>query len=548
MSNYFNYGLEENLPSIENVEEVRTYVTTDEHNLYFDVNGERIKISDILEVDTVQSLETISTSNFCYVKENHSLYKYDGSQWNAITGQGVSDYNELTNKPKINGVELQGEITLSDLGIESNETLEKILSGEITVPNAESAVASLTAASATNATLISGKDLEYLLNYENFTNTPTIDTTISSFSNNAIANSAVAKLQQSCAENSEKIKELENNSENIFPLNYSYLNSTHVLTKSKAVTFSQYQSVCFMPTVTYIAGNSLTIDGTSYTLKMQDGSALKSGLWAANTLVTATLDINNHTINFKSGGGISLSQLSNQASAAQILQGKAAYDHEGRVVTGTMLNESTTAVAEDILTGKTVYDNNGTLITGTMADKTSPMNFTATPSVSDSNARLKIPQDGYYSSNNYLQTTQKNMANTILVKPDNGNAATVKQILQGYYAWNNDGTLLQGSYSPSNTVTFVEAQSEYDSGLNGEITISLPMSLGSWYLVAVLPDGNISDGSFLGYFPYGGPVTTLVESGTNCWDVTVLGGTVVFTPSNYAQGAYTRLFVCKIKV
>lgn len=439
MSNYFNYGLEENLPSIENIEEVRAYVTTDEHSLYFDINGKRIKISDIFEVDTVQGLQSISTKNFCYVKENHSLYKYDGSQWNAITGQGVSDYNELTNKPKINGVELQGEITLSDLGLESNETLEKILSGEITVPNAESAVASFTAASATNATLVSGKDLAYLLNYENFTNTPTIDTTINASSHNAIANSAVAKVQQSCTENSEKIKELEKN--NIFPLTYSYSNSAHTLTKSKNINFPQYQNVCFMPTTAYTAGDSLTIDGTSYTLKMQDGSALKSGLWAASTLVTATLDTYNHTINFKNGGGISLSQLSNQASAAQILQGRAVYDHEGNVIAGTMTN------------------------------KTSPTNFSATPSVYNSNARMKIPESGYYSSNNYLQTTKKNMANIILTGGV-GTVASSSKIIKDYYAWDKDGNLLQGSYSPPNLIYGTFTMPTYDT-LTASVAVTI---------------------------------------------------------------------------
>ena len=44
------------------------------------------------------------------------------------TGTGTSDYNDLTNKPSINGVELQGALTTEDLGIES-ESLDVQVNG-----------------------------------------------------------------------------------------------------------------------------------------------------------------------------------------------------------------------------------------------------------------------------------------------------------------------------------------------------------------------------------------------------------------------------------
>lgn len=44
--------------------------------------------------------------------------------WNPNAGSGgggttpgTSNYNDLSNKPKINGVELRGELSLDDLGI-----------------------------------------------------------------------------------------------------------------------------------------------------------------------------------------------------------------------------------------------------------------------------------------------------------------------------------------------------------------------------------------------------------------------------------------------
>lgn len=34
-----------------------------------------------------------------------------------VRGSGASDYNELENKPSINGIELSGDLTTADLGI-----------------------------------------------------------------------------------------------------------------------------------------------------------------------------------------------------------------------------------------------------------------------------------------------------------------------------------------------------------------------------------------------------------------------------------------------
>lgn len=472
MINYFNYGTELNLPSIENIDEIRAYVTVDEQNLYFDINGERIKITDIIELNDISELPETPTNNFYYIKSNNTLNKYNGSQWIVISG-GITDYNDLTNHPSINGIALIGNKTLDSLGIASKDTLNKIIEGEITVPNAESAVAALVAASATNATLISGKDLDFLLDYNNLLNVPIVDTEFNSESNNAIANSTVnsaitslsnelssystnfsnsiRSIQETNAELQNNISDIQSinyNNFSILLLNYSYSNSTHILTNSnEGYSLSHYQAICFMPTQGYSSSNSITIDGVSYTLKMQDGSEVKDGLWAANTLVSATLDTINHTINFKSGGGISLEQLTNQASAAQIINGYSAYDYEGNVVTGSALNTATTATAAEILTPYTAYNNSGVLITGTMADKSKTPNYPASSALSGGYYRMQIPTNGYYTTSNYLQVTKSSAANIIL-SGGSGTAAAAAQIFSGYYAWNKSGALLQGTYSP----------------------------------------------------------------------------------------------------
>lgn len=43
-------------------------------------------------------------------------------------GTGTTDYNDLINKPKVNGVELTGEKTLDDLGVASKEEINNSLS------------------------------------------------------------------------------------------------------------------------------------------------------------------------------------------------------------------------------------------------------------------------------------------------------------------------------------------------------------------------------------------------------------------------------------
>jgi len=46
-------------------------------------------------------------------------------------GAGTSDYEKLDNKPVINGVEVVGTLTLEDLGIETDATLQPLTEEEL---------------------------------------------------------------------------------------------------------------------------------------------------------------------------------------------------------------------------------------------------------------------------------------------------------------------------------------------------------------------------------------------------------------------------------
>lgn len=51
---------------------------------------------------------------------NHAEYVWDGQRWEKLgdTVNQVTSYNTLTDKPQINGVELSGNKTLEEIGIE----------------------------------------------------------------------------------------------------------------------------------------------------------------------------------------------------------------------------------------------------------------------------------------------------------------------------------------------------------------------------------------------------------------------------------------------
>lgn len=49
------------------------------------------------------------------------LYQYDAANlvWNQISDEGVIDYDDLQNRPQVNGVTLSGDKSFEDLGLQS---------------------------------------------------------------------------------------------------------------------------------------------------------------------------------------------------------------------------------------------------------------------------------------------------------------------------------------------------------------------------------------------------------------------------------------------
>lgn len=142
----------------------------------------------------------------------------------------------------------------------------------------------------------------------------------------------------------------------------TYNNGVITLPEGKKLNQGNIQPIQFIAPTASNNLTTLTINSQSYTIKMQDGSEVPENLWAANSVVFAVVSEDQKTINFKSGGGLSLDALTNPAAATDILKNKQAYDDNGNLLTGTILSASgeqgtVTGINIESISDHTVYGN-----------------------------------------------------------------------------------------------------------------------------------------------------------------------------------------------
>lgn len=116
------------MPKLNLIETIQTKLSTltkkdgqlivirDNASLYIDLDGARIYISDWIDVATDEErLAMLSPLNnkYYYVVETNKIWRYISGSWILVTSK---NYEDLQNKPKIEGVELSGNKTLSDFG------------------------------------------------------------------------------------------------------------------------------------------------------------------------------------------------------------------------------------------------------------------------------------------------------------------------------------------------------------------------------------------------------------------------------------------------
>lgn len=67
--------------------------------------------------------------------KDYTLKRFSGIGWKNIAGGGTTNYKELNNKPSINGVKLEGNVSSEDLGIQAKvEVVDNLLSTDADKP------------------------------------------------------------------------------------------------------------------------------------------------------------------------------------------------------------------------------------------------------------------------------------------------------------------------------------------------------------------------------------------------------------------------------
>lgn len=122
--------------------------------------------------------------------------------------------------------------------------------------------------------------------------------------------------------------------ETVHTLDHSKSGTVHSL--SKLNTDDTLVSIQFKATAAYTAGDTFRVDGTAYAPKMPNGKAPDGGFFVAGALVSAILDTEAGTVNFKGGGGLSDSDLAlANATAAKVFSGFKFYAGDKTLKTGT---------------------------------------------------------------------------------------------------------------------------------------------------------------------------------------------------------------------
>lgn len=129
----------ENILTDLTIDNGRLYITQDTKSLYVDYDDRRLKIGDVIFLNTEnQRLMTLAPlSNKLYLVKETGILWFFTTDWVQIgtSAGGTSNYENLTNQPQINSITLIGNKSLIDLGIQGilDDTL---LTEDKTIPGA----------------------------------------------------------------------------------------------------------------------------------------------------------------------------------------------------------------------------------------------------------------------------------------------------------------------------------------------------------------------------------------------------------------------------
>lgn len=133
-------------------------------------------------------------------------------------------------------------------------------------------------------------------------------------------------------------------SREVFSLTHSKSGTVHYLTGLSGV--SGTVSCVFKATSSYSAGDSIRVDGTSYTIQLSNGEAAEDNLFVSGASVPVVIDTGAKKVNFRSGGGLTNAKLAlATATEADVADGKTFYAGDKTLKTGTGYKQETGTVA-----------------------------------------------------------------------------------------------------------------------------------------------------------------------------------------------------------
>ena len=118
--------------------------------------------------------------------------------------------------------------------------------------------------------------------------------------------------------------------------NYTSYNTSHNLTGLSDI--SGIIPCTFRPTRSFHAGDTIRIDGNTYSIQLSNGEEAGDNLFVSGAAVSVIVDKDYQRVNFKAGGGLSNSRLAlANATAADVAEGKTFYAGNKTLKTGTLV-------------------------------------------------------------------------------------------------------------------------------------------------------------------------------------------------------------------
>ena len=124
----------------------------------------------------------------------------------------------------------------------------------------------------------------------------------------------------------------------VHQLDYAKSGTVHVLTGLNGA--AGVLSCQFKATAAFNAGDTFRVDGTAYTVKLQNGKAAKAGLFVSGALVSCIIDTAGKTVNFKAGGGYAEGDVIAAGKVEAVYNENLTYQSVNYLGTGNLANNS----------------------------------------------------------------------------------------------------------------------------------------------------------------------------------------------------------------